>query len=391
MKTKKICEHSQLCGGCQYQGMEYEIQLNQKAMEVGQLLEATEISVEHLAPIMGSPDCYEYRNKMEYTFGDLDKGGPMTLGMHRKGNFMSVVTVAHCQLVPDDFNLILENVLEFCKSYTKYHKKNHTGLLRNLILRRGVRTNELLINIVTSGESGFDEAGFTSMLLRLPLANHIVGILHTINDGVSDAVHCDELRILYGQDYYMETVMGLNFQVSAFSFFQSNVNAVEALYKEALSLIPDIKGKVVYDLFCGTGTITQAIAQNAGQVIGIELVEEAVAAARKNANLNCLQNCTFFAGDVFQVLEEMDTKPDVIIMDPPRMGIGEKALNRIIGYGVKQLVYISCNPKTLANNLMMLQNRGYSAKYLRPFDNFPFTKHIECVCLLERKETELSN
>lgn len=378
------CKHTEWCGGCLYQGMPYTEQLQLKENEISALLAANGIRPKVIAPIVGSPDCYRYRNKMEYTFGDLVKDGPMSLGMHRKGNFMSVVTVESCQLVHEDFNRILENTLAFCQPYPKYHKKQHTGLLRNLILRRGVRTNEMLINIVTSGEPGFDEEGFVAMLLALPVASNIVGILRTINDGVSDAVNCDELKVLYGRDYYMEQILDLDFQVSAFSFFQSNVEAVDILYNEALALIPDLEGKVVFDLFCGTGTITQAMAKRAKEAIGIELVEEAVCAAKENAGRNGLTNCTFVAGDVFDVLETITDKPDIIVMDPPRMGVREKALNRIIDYGVDEMIYISCNPKTLVQNLVQLQSRGYQVEYLRPFDNFPFTKHIEAIVHLKR-------
>jgi len=380
------CKHTEWCGGCLYQGMPYEEQLQLKENEVKALLATNDIAPKVFAPIVGSPDRYQYRNKMEYTFGDLVKDGPMTLGMHRKGNFMSVVTVEACQLVHEDFNLILEATLSFCEAYPKYHKKQHTGLLRNLIIRRGVRTNELLVNIVTSGDPGFDESGFVSMLLALPVTNNIVGILRTINDGVSDAVNCDELKVLFGRDYYMEKILGLDFQVSAFSFFQSNVEAVEALYDEALALIPDLNGKVVFDLFCGTGTIAQAMAKKAMTAYGIELVEEAVLAAKENADRNGLTNCTFLAGDVFDVLDTVPIKPDIIVMDPPRMGIREKALNRMIDYGVDQMIYISCNPKTLVQNLVQLKNKGYGVDYLRPFDNFPFTKHVECIVLLSKAD-----
>jgi len=378
------CKHAEWCGGCTFQGTAYDDQLRIKDQEVRELLSQNGIMPLFLAPIVGSPDCYRYRNKMEYTFGDLVKDGPMTLGMHRKGNFMSVVTVDGCQLVHDDFNLILKAVLSFCSNYPKYHKKQHVGLVRNLILRRGIRTGELLINIVTSGETGFDDMGFVEMLLELPVQNKIVGILRTINNGVSDAVNCDELKTLYGRDYYLEQIAGLNFLVSAFSFFQSNVDAAEALYQEALDLIPDLNGKTVFDLFCGTGTITQAMAKKAKTAIGIELIQDAVDAAKENAERNGLTNCTFLAGDVFDVLGKIDIKPDVIVMDPPRMGVTEKALDRIIDYGVDEMIYISCNPKTLVKNLIQLQNRGYQVTYFRAYDNFPFTKHIEAVVHLKR-------
>lgn len=379
-----ICKHDAYCGGCIHQGVPYEEQLREKEAIVRELMEEKNCLPEKMISIVGSPSQYRYRNKMEYTFGDLEKGGEMTLGMHKRGHYMSIVTVDECQLVHEDYNKVLRGTLEFCRGYSKYHKKAHSGLMRNLILRTGVRTGELLINIVTTSEDGFDEDGFVKMVLSLPLENEVVGILRTINDNVSDAVNCDELRILYGRDYYMEKIMDLDFKVSAFSFFQTNVEAVERLYEEAIDLIDDYENKVVWDLFCGTGTISQSIAKKAKKVVGVELVEEAVEAAKENAASNGLDNCTFIAGDVFKVLSDMEEKPEVIVVDPPRAGINPKALEKIASYGVPEILYISCNPKTLANDLAFLQNFGYRAKVMKPYDNFPMTKHIELVGLITR-------
>lgn len=371
-----------------YQGVPYEEQLANKAGEVRGLLEKKDIRYEDLLPIEPAPDRYAYRNKMEYTFGDMVKDGPTTLGMHKKKHFMSIITVDECQLVHEDFNRVLRGVLDFVmeKGYSHYHKKTHKGLMRHLIVRRGVRTGELLVNVVTSSEEGFDEEAFTEMILALPLENTVVGVLRTINDRLADAVYCDELKVLYGRDYYMEEIMGLKFRVSAFSFFQTNVDAVENLYTYALSLIDDFENKTAFDLYCGTGTITQTLAKRAGKVIGIELVDEAVEAARANAALNGLENCEFIAGDVFKVLNTVADKPEVIVVDPPRVGISVDALDKIISYGVDQIVYISCNPKSLVENLYYLQYYGYRVKSVKPFDNFPGTKHVETVCLLSRKD-----
>lgn len=383
----EICRDRNVCGGCVYQGVPYEEQLANKAGEVRGLLEKKDIRYEELLPIEPAPGRYAYRNKMEYTFGDMVKDGPTTLGMHKKKHFMSIITVDECQLVHEDFNKVLRGVLDFVteKGYSHYHKKSHKGLMRHLIVRRGVRTGELLINVVTSSEEGFDEKAFTEMILALPLENKVVGVLRTINDRLADAVYCDELKILHGKDYYMEEIMGLKFKVSAFSFFQTNVDAVENLYTYALSLIDDFENKTAFDLYCGTGTITQTLAKKAGKVIGIELVEEAVEAAKANAALNGLDNCEFIAGDVFKVLNTVDVKPEVIVVDPPRVGMSVDALDKIISYGVEQIVYISCNPKSLAENLYYLQYYGYRVKSVKPFDNFPGTKHTECVCMLTKK------
>ena len=415
----EICKHDDMCGGCMYQGTEYEEQLRIKEAQVKEYISENEIKVKKFDHIEGAPSLYHYRNKMDYTFGDLVKDGEMTLGMHRKGQFMSIVTVDGCQIVPEDFNRILRATLDFCieRGYTKYHKRRHEGMMRNLVLRRGENTGEILVNIVTQSDLGtvppaltgtdtpvlfdedrfeegrFDEEGFVKMIESLPLDNKICGILRTINDDWSDAVKCDELRILKGRDYYMEKIMDLDFKVSAFSFFQTNVPAVERLYREAISLIDDFEGKTVFDLFCGTGTITQSMARNAGLVVGIEIVEEAVAAAKENAALNGLDNCEFIAGDVLKVLpaiksgevtgkEGVVLMPDVIVVDPPRAGIHPKVLPMIAEYGVDEILYISCNPKTLCKDLKVLQDCGYYVQYMKPYDNFPMTKHVETVCLL---------
>ena len=384
---KELCPHREFCGGCIYQGTAYSEQLKEKEKEVLRLLEAKGVTPEKIDSIEGCPSAFCYRNKMEYTFGDFVKDGEMTLGMHRKKNFMSIVTVDNCQLVDPDFNIILKAVLNFSveKGYTFYHKRSHSGLLRNLIIRKGVRTGELLVNIVTTSEEGFDEREFTEMLLSLTLTNKIVGVLRTYCDSLADAVVPDSLKTLYGRDYYMEKLLGLDFKVSAFSFFQTNVEAAERLYTEALALVDSFEGKKAFDLYCGTGTISQVLALKAKEVLGIELVEEAVDAATENAALNGLENCRFIAGDVFKVLNEVSDKPDVIVVDPPRVGIQPKALDKIISYGVKEIVYISCNPKTLTENLRYLDYYGYKCMYLKPFDNFPMTKHTECIALIERE------
>lgn len=384
----EICRDSNVCGGCVYQGVAYEEQLKNKAGEVRGLLDKKDIRYGQLLDIEPSPNRYHYRNKMEYTFGDMEKNGPMTLGMHKKRHFMSIITVDQCQLVHDDFNKVLRGVLDFVteRGYSHYHKKNHKGLMRHLIVRRGVRTGELLVNVVTSSEDGFDEEEFVKMIKALPLESEVVGILRTINDRLADAVYCDELRVLDGRDYYMEEIMGLKFKVSAFSFFQTNVEAVENLYSYAIDLIDDFSNKTAFDLYCGTGTITQTLAKKAGKVIGIELVEEAVEAAKANAALNGLENCEFIAGDVFEVLKTVEEKPDVIVVDPPRVGIKPDALDKIIGYGVDQIVYISCNPKTLTENLYYMQYYGYDIVSVKPFDNFAGTKHTEAVALLQKRK-----
>ena len=371
-----VCEHDDFCGGCVYQGTPYDEQLRIKEEEVKQLVQAEGLSPLVFDEIEGCPESsrYKYRDKMEYTFGDEVKDGPLCLGMHRPMQFMAVTTVDHCQLVSEDFNKILRYTLDFCveKGYSKYHKRRHTGLLRNLVIRQGFHTNEIIVNIVTSSDGDFAESEWLQGLQALTLDGEIVGVMHTLDDDKADSVKCDELRIIWGRDYYMEHIMGLDFK--------------ERLYSKAISLIDDFKGKNVYDLYCGTGTISQVMAKSARHVTGVEIVPESVDMARENAALNGITNCDFICGDVFDVLEKasMLEKPDVIVVDPPRVGMMPDAIQKIASYGVDQIVYISCNPKSLVKNLSQFTLYGYEVQYLKPFDNFPMTKHVETVVLMSR-------
>lgn len=383
-----ICPHAELCGGCSWYGVPYEETLAAKERQVRDCLEASGVEPEQIDEIRAADPALRrrYRNKMEYTFGDLVKGGELTLGMHRIKNFLSIVTVDRCRLVPSDFNRILLATLDFCRAraYAKYDKRAHSGLLRNLVLRRGVRTGELLAEIVTTSGPGFDEAAWKEMILGLTLDDRVVGLMHTINDDIADAVKTGERRLLFGRDYYNEIIANLRFRVNMSSFFQTNVEAVEGLYDEALALVGDMTGKTVFDLYCGTGTISQLAAQRAGWVIGIELSHDSVEAARLNARLNGIDNCEFIEGDVFETLGRIARRPGLIIVDPPRAGLRGRAARGIAAYGVPEILYISCNPASLAADLAALCGYGYRVRYLRPYDNFAWTKSIETVALLSK-------
>ncbi len=380
------CVHREDCGGCIYQEIPYEEQLILKAKDLLRHFANNQVEVENFLGIEGSPQRYSYRNKMEYSFGDEVKDGDLTLGLHKAGHYFSVFTTDSCQLVDEDFNLILKATLKFCrdKAYSYYHKKSREGLLRHLIIRKGHRTGELLVNIVTSTQGKFDTDEYVDAIDNLQLGGTVVGILHTENDNLADAVICDKLNILRGRDYYLEELMGLRFRVSAFSFFQTNVDGAERLYTEAISLVEKLEGKTLYDLYSGTGTIAQAAALRAKKVIGVEIVEDAVKSAIENAKDNGLDNCSFIAGDVLKVLNDLTEKPDLIFFDPPRAGVAPKALEKILAYGVNEMVYISCNPKSLAENLSTARLFDYKVKTLKAYDNFPFTKHIEAVTLLHK-------
>lgn len=310
---------------------------------------------------------------------------------------MSILTTDDCQLVPDAFNVILRSVLEFCRSkgYRPYHRKTHEGLLRNLVVRCGVRTGEILVNIVTASDGKaegsnafFDETGFRDMLLGLDLDMQIVGILRTFNDSLADAVIDEGHKILYGRDYYNEEILGLRFKVKAFAFFQTNIDAVERLYSDVLKVVPDVSGKTVYDLYCGTGTISQLMASKAKDVYGIDIVEDSIEAARSNTELNGISNCHYICGDVREKLDEIPEKPDVIVVDPPRVGIHDKAVAMLCRYGIDEIVYVSCNPKTLCINLDSFRANGYEIRSIKAYDNFPMTKHVETVCLLSNRKPD---
>ena len=224
-----------------------------------------------------------------------------------------------------------------------------------------------------------------SVLLDLKLEGRIVGILHILNDSLSDVVKSDETKILWGQDYFYEKLLGLEFKITPFSFFQPNTRGAEVLYETVREYIGDLHGLTVFDLFSGTGTIAQVLAPVAKQVVGVEIVEEAVEAARENARRNGISNCKFIAGDVFKVLDELEEKPDVIVLDPPRDGIHPKALPKILSYGVDRIVYISCKMTSLARDLEMIQAAGYQVEKMAAVDQFCETVHVETVALLSHK------
>ena len=381
-----ICPSAEKCGGCCYQGVKYTDQLKNKEEQTRAFLRLNGVDPGLLAGIKPSPCIYRYRNKMEYTFGNEIKDGPTILGLHAKKSFISVVSADDCRLVPEDFNTVLKATLDFVndRGYAHYHKKTHKGLMRSLIVRRGVRTGELLINIITSSDLSFDESGYVDKIMSTYLDHEVVGILHTINDNRADALIADEVHQLYGRNYYNEEILGLKFKVGAFSFFQTNVEAAERFYSDAISLIDGLEGKTVFDLYCGTGTMTQAMALKAKKAIGVEIVGEAVETAISSAKLNGLDNCEFICGDVGKVLDELELKPDVIMVDPPRAGIMPKAMLKILSYGVPRIIYVSCNPKTLAADLSSAQKSSYRTVRITAYDNFSFTKHVECLALLEK-------
>ena len=396
-QSEDACPHFGVCGGCLYQSLPYEEQLKIKEEQIKALLDSVCKSYE-FEGIKGSPISDGYRNKMEFSFGDEYKGGPLALGMHKRGSFYDIVNTPQCQIVHEDFRKILTATLEYFteKGMGYYKKLQHEGYLRHLLVRRAVKTGEILVALVTSGQTG--AAGmpesleaekvlleeWKETLLALKMEGSFAGILHIRNDTLADVVQSDETTVLYGKGYFYEELLGLKFQITPFSFFQTNSLGAEVLYETARGYVGETKDKVVFDLYSGTGTISQIIAPVAKKVVGVEIVEEAVGAAKENAEANGLHNCEFIAGDVLKVIDEITEKPDLIILDPPRDGIHPKALDRIINFGVDYLVYISCKPTSLVRDLVILQERGYKLERAVAVDMFPATANCETIAKLVR-------
>ena len=402
------CPHFSECGGCTYQTLPYEEQLAMKSEQIKTLLDSVYINRNETPDyifegIKESPSCFEYRNKMEFSFGDEYKYGPLSLGMHKRGSFYDVVEVKDCQIVDQDFRLILTTVLDFCREQGMpfYHRMTQEGYVRHLLIRKAHYTGEILVAIVTTTQMQADFGVLVNRLCKLDaiedknteekhLNGRIVGILHTYNDAIADVVKNDHTAILYGRDYFYEKLLGLSFKVSEFSFFQTNSRGAEVLYQTAREYVGSLcengePDKVVFDLYSGTGTIAQLLAPVCKKVIGVEIVEEAVEAAKVNAELNGLHNCEFIAGDVLKVIDDIEEKPDFIVLDPPRDGIHPKALPKIIDYGVEKIVYISCKATSLARDLEVFFENGYRMEKAVAVDMFPSTYHVETVCLLSRK------
>ena len=386
-----MCSHYALCGGCTYQTMRHEEELRLKERQVKRLLENAGICVQSWEGIVPAPSETGYRNKCEFSFGDEEKDGDLALGMRKRMSYYEVVTLKDCNIVDADYLRIIEGTLQFFqeRKVPFYHKARHDGSLRHLVVRKGAATGEILINLVTSSEVPFSVEEFKDMLLGLELDGSVCGILHSVNDGRADVVKSDEMRLLYGRDFFMEKLFDLEFKVSVYSFFQTNSAGAEKLYSIVKEFAGDVADKTVFDLYCGTGTIGQIMAEaGSKKVIGIELIEEAVVAANENAKRNHLENCTFLAGDVLKMVDELKERPDLIIVDPPRDGIHPKAIGKIIAFGAPEIVYVSCKPTSLARDLEIFQQEGYQVERVKLMDMFPRTVHVETVCLLSKLQSK---
>ena len=392
-ETDAPCPHAAWCGGCSYQTVPYEKQLELKEQQVKKLLKDVPGVSEVLKrgawdPIRRSPLTEGDRNKMEFSFGDPCKDGPLTLGLHKKGAFHDIISTGDCRLVHEDLRKILSMTETYFRDrgFTYYHTYSKEGELRHLVVRRSFAENRILLNLVTTSQVKDEQLlPWVKEILGLELEGEISGILHTVNDAVADVVRSDETTCLFGKDYLMESLLGLQFKIFPFSFFQTNTLGAEALYSMVRDFAGDVSDQLVFDLYCGTGTIAQIMASaGARKVMGIELVEEAVEAAKENAVLNQLSNCGFLAGDVLKLVDSLGGKPDLIILDPPRDGIHPKALPKLLAYGPERFIYVSCKPTSLVRDLPAFTQAGYEITRIGCCDMFPFTPHVEVVSLLQR-------
>jgi len=386
-EIKADCCEFGICGGCTYRNISYEKELEFKKNNVLKLLSQLNLENYEFLGIQGSPDILEYRNKMEFSFGDTGIDSKLSLGMRKRESFYEVADADNCLIVDEDIRKVVVCVRDFFRNSkdTFYHKTKRTGALRHLLVRKAFFTGEMIVNLITTNELKSNIEKLKNELININFNGSLVGFLHTINESVADIVMADEIKILYGRDYFMEKLLGLDFKISVFSFFQTNSRGAEVLYSIIRDFAGDISNKTVFDLYCGTGTIAQIMAEKAEKVIGIELVEDAVEAAKINAQINNINNCEFIAGDILKIVDDIEESPDLIVLDPPREGIHPKAIGKIIELGAEKIVYVSCKVSSMIRDLWVFLNERYVVEKIKCVDMFPRTYHVETVCLLSKK------
>lgn len=376
------CRHYGKCGGCISQHLPLFAQRELKKQVVLDMLRQQSIVFPEPVHILGLDEKYHYRNKMEFNFGDAVKDGPLTLGMHERGHGFNIIDTDDCQLINQDMNTIRT----FCADYFReknipfYQWLKREGILRHLIIRDSFFGHEQMVVLVTTSEFSLDLTEWVQGLLDLPLSDPIASIYHVVNDTIGNVVQADEMHLLYGKETITEQLLGLEFDISPLSFFQTNSAATELLYERVLKRIDKVD--TALDLYCGTGTITQLIAKKAKRVIGVELIDEAVQSARQSAKRNQLTNVQFYSGDVKDVLEKLPTEVDLVVVDPPRAGLHPKVIEQLNQIAPERLIYVSCNPKSLVLDLLKLTD--YQIDSLELIDLFPNTPHVETVILMSR-------
>lgn len=379
------CAHYPACGGCRFQDLAYEAQLESKADQVRDaFVRLGGFAEPPLEPILGAESVFHYRNKLEYSFTQYPDGA--TLGFHKAGRWDEVLEVEQCWLTTDLGNAIRNAVREWAREegLVAYDQATGEGYLRHLVVREGRKTGQALVQLVTAPGERFEAGYLVELLRRFP---EVRSIHWSVNDTPAEVTNLPT-KLLWGEDAIEEELCGLRVRVRPNVFLQTNTAMAERLYGLAGEYAGLTGGETVWDLYCGIGTIGLTMAPRALTVWGIEVSEESVACALENADLNGVTNAAFFAGNVGQVVEELRERsgdPDVVVVDPPRAGLAGKALRRLGEIGAPRVVYVSCNPTTLASDAKTLCGEyGYRLVRARPVDMFPHTPHVECVALLER-------
>jgi 23S rRNA (uracil1939-C5)-methyltransferase len=369
--------------GAPWQVLPYDQQLEVKQRQVEDSLRRLGGLKEfELDPMVAAEETWRYRNKVEYSFG-TDQDGRLICGFHAPGRWEEIVEVGDCLLVSERSNQLRERVVRWCRSrgLAAYDRRSGEGLLRNLVIREGRRTGQFQARLVTSSGPGLELASLTDA------AQPLDGLLWTRLDKVAEVTHGGQTELLYGTEYVEEEIGGLRLRISAEAFFQTNTEMAERLGATVVEFSQPVGTERVYDLYCGIGTLGLLLAPRVAEVWGLEIVESAIADAIENARLNEITRARFFAGDVRLAMRELVSRagrPDLLVVDPPRAGLSQKVVRRIIESSPGRIVYVSCNPTTLAPNAAQLAEAGYVLRRVRPVDMFPQTPHIECVALLER-------
>jgi 23S rRNA (uracil1939-C5)-methyltransferase len=379
------CAHFPACGGCRFQDLAYEAQLAQKEMQVRDALQRLAgIAEPPLEPIVPcEPDIFHYRNKLEYSFTATPEGP--ALGFHRAGRWDEVLEIERCWLTDELGNGIRDAVRSWAREegLEAYSQADGSGYLRHLVVRQGRNTGQALVQLVTAPGERFETGYFVDVLRHFP---EVRSIHWSVNDTPAEVTNLPT-QLLWGDEWIEEELGGLRFRVRPNAFLQTNTAVAERLYGLADEAAGLGGGETVWDLYCGIGTIGLSLAREALTVWGIEVSEESVACALENAELNAITNAAFFAGNVGEVVEELLERsgpPDVVVVDPPRAGLAGKALRRLGRIGAPKLVYVSCNPTTLAGDVKALREEyGYELRHVTPIDMFPHTPHVEAVALLE--------
>jgi 23S rRNA (uracil1939-C5)-methyltransferase len=389
LRVEAPCTHFPACGGCRFQDLAYEAQAEAKQAQVEDALRRIGgIEAPPLEPILPAEQIFHYRNKLEYSFTQLEDGP--TLGFHKAGRWDEVLEIERCWLTTDLGNAIRNAVREWARGekLVAYDQAEHTGYLRHLVVREGMNTGQVLVQLVTGPGEKFDTGGFIDALRRFP---QVRSIHWSVNETAAEVTNLPT-QLLWGEEAIEEALCGLRFRVRPNAFLQTNTRMAERIYDLVRDFAALEGNETVYDLYCGIGTIGLVLAHDALTVWGIDISEESIACALENAELNGIGNAAYFAGNVGQSLEQLRDRSggaDVVVVDPPRAGLAGKALKRLGEIGAPRIVYVSCNPTTLAGDLKRLrQEYGYDLRRAKPVDMFPHTPHVETVSLLQREPSQ---